>query len=288
MISFFFAALHPNQDNRVSAVASGLVFGLILVPMLLLLFSCCTYEKEPSEWEQFSGGYPSPGGDRFVYLRKYELYRKPSGLNRFPDGGTPKYLERELALYLCSRSEGTVRKVAEVEGKAGNPPSLHASWKDGTLVYWLKSVFNRNAVPPVSWSENRGIFAVDTETWTQRRLVDFGEMPEVSPDGRSVAFLRRKAEELHDIWIVGVDGAGARLLKSIDSLKINWLEWTHEGFILVYSSMSEKKVFRLDLETGEMQVAEAEYVSNPPRMGRGEVAGYHGRIGEKQTPGGEE
>jgi hypothetical protein len=247
----------------------GLI-GLLLLPLTLLI-TCCTYEKEPSEWIQFSSAAPSPDGTKLAYLRSYRKYRKPTGLNRFPDGGRSKTLEKELALYLYDYSDGSIKKIVPVDGRSGNPPSVIFSWKNGSLVYWLHSSFNKNYVPPVSWSANKGIFYVDIESGEQRQLVAYGESPELSPDGSRVAFLKRTGEYSHELWMVNTDGTNPRVLKDLKEHRVNWIEWVEMDSLYLHSSVSEKKVYKFDLIDGDLAPTEWQYRSFPPQVSRGEL-----------------
>ncbi len=244
-----------------------------LFTLFILPISCCTYEKEPTEWVQYSSAVPSPNGTELAYLRYYKKYRKPTGLNRFPDGGQAKMLQEELALYCYHRRDGSSEKLAPVAGQPGNPPSVILSWKEDTLVYWLYSTYNRNHVPPVSWAKNRGIFCVDLQSGQQRQLVDFGESPELSPDATQAAFLKRTGESSQELWLASLGGSEPRLLKDLEGRKINWIEWPEPGTLYLYSSLSEKTVYRFDLDSGELTPAPAHrpYHSFPPQIPRGKL-----------------
>ncbi len=246
-------------------------FIVLLVLPLTLLVTCCTYEKEPSEWIQFSSATRSPDDSKLAYLRYYRKYRKPSGLNRFPDGGRSKTLEEELALYLYDYSDGSSRKIVPVDGRTSNPPSIIISWKNDSLVYWLHSSFNKNYVPPVSWSENKGIFYVDIESGEQRQLIDYGESPELSPDGSRVAFLKRTGGDSHELRLVNTDGTNLRVLKNLEEIRVNWIEWVEMDSLYLHSSLSEKKVYELDLVGGNLTPTERSYRSFPPQVSRSEL-----------------
>lgn len=246
-----------------------------------ILFSSCGYEKEPSEWEQFSRGVEAPDGSGIIYGRWYQRFRKPRGLNRFPDGGRPKILEKDFSLYFHNYSKNSGVKISSIEGKPGNPPSIHFSWKGDTLVYWLNSSFNKNYVPPVSWSRNSGIFSVgisheaDGVTLQHEQLLDCGEMPELSPDSRKMAFLKRAGENAHELWVMHMDTGATRMIQDLRDLHINWIEWIEENNILLYSSVSEKKVYKLTISTLELSLAKRAYRSYPLQIKRGTVKELH-------------
>jgi hypothetical protein len=273
--------------ERVQAAYASFIFGGIAVITAVLLLSCCGYEKEPSEWEMFSWGYESPEGSRLLYARKYELYRKPTGLNRFPDGGQPKYLRREMDLYLYDRRDESLHRIGEIAGRSGYPPNLHVSWRGDRAVYWLRSVYNRTHVPPVDWAENVGIYLVNTRGLEHRRILEYGEMPALSPDGSRIAFLERIQDDNVRLRIARVDGEEDRAVRSIEEFDVNWIEWSEEELIYLYSSVSDKKVYLLEVGSGELRETDREYHANPPHVERGEISELVSPLHAAATPAAE-
>lgn len=80
--------------------------------------------------------------------------------------------------------------------------------------------------------------------------------PDVSPDGRSVTFIRRLPAERWELWVVGIDGSGARRLVGPDHLWIADPTWSPDGrliYLLVDNSTGGRiEINRLDVETGEL------------------------------------
>lgn len=72
-----------------------------LLLLLAMLGSGCTYENEIQTTEEYSNMSRSPDGRRYVFLYHVIRYRRPSGINTFPDGGIPLYLEDRIVLMLC-------------------------------------------------------------------------------------------------------------------------------------------------------------------------------------------
>lgn len=243
----------------------------LLLP-LLLIFSCCSYEKEATEWEQFSQGHPSPQDDSIVFIRKYEKFRKASGLNRFPDGGKPKYLAKELSLYRYSHADDASYHIADIVGRAGNPPVLEISWKKERFVYRLDSVYNRNRFPAVSWSTNTGIFMVETDQWRHSRIVDFGERPELSPDAKRIAFLVRTESGLESLWIKEIESGTTRALVEKAGVLFQYIRWDDNSAMLLYSRDPEKRVYRYDFATNSLTPADVPYTPPADGIRRKEVS----------------
>lgn len=59
--------------------------------------------------------------------------------------------------------------------------------------------------------------------------------PAVSPDGRSVAFIRRVSAGIADIFVAALDGSGERRITA-EQADITGVDWTQDGRTLIYSS----------------------------------------------------
>lgn len=244
---------------RISYAAIGAVF---------ILFSCCSYEKEASEWVQYSGAITSPEGNRLVYLRSYRKFLRPKGLSRFPDGGRAKILENNLDLYLYDRRDKTQKKLAEVKGIASNPPSIIASWKQEAIVYWLHSSFNKDHHPPVAWAHSKGIFTLDLNTGEHHRLVSYGEAPALSPDAQTVAFLEPGDEKSSWLCMIGRDGSALERAYKIEDIGMNWISWEENGYLILYSSLSRREVYSYDIASKTLSIVDRQYYSFPPQLSR--------------------
>jgi hypothetical protein len=145
------------------------------------------------------------------------------------------------------------------------------SWKNHGIAYWLNSSFNKNYIPSVSWSRNRGIFYIDTEKWRQYRILPYGEFPELSPDCTQAAFLKRAEADCRELWVVNIDGTNARLLTRLQKTRVNWIEWVEMNALYLHTSVAEKKVYRFDFSSGSLIPAEREYRPAAPRITRSEL-----------------
>ncbi|MFP4384263.1 MAG: hypothetical protein ACLFSE_09465 [Spirochaetia bacterium] len=229
------------------------------------------YEKQPSEWVQFSHGVKSPDGSKLIYLRYNQKYHKPKGLFRFPDGGRVKKTEKELAFYIYDYSENSTKKIVPVAGHPGNPPNIFISWKKNGIAYWLNSAFNKNYIPSVSWSHNRGIFFINTMSWKQHQVLPYGEIPELSPDGTQAAFLRRTEADSSELCAVNIDGANLRILMNLRKMKVNRIEWAEINTIFLHTSVTEKKVYQFNFSDGRLIPAVRDYHHTVPRISRSEL-----------------
>ena len=90
-------------------------------------------------------------------------------------------------------------------------------------------------------SKGRGIVRVGRDGASVIRLTHFGESPRWSPDGREIAFVRRRGER-GEIYVVGADGRGLRRVASIATAPL----WSRDGRSIFFTTNSGIGVARLD------------------------------------------
>lgn len=87
----------------------------------------------------------------------------------------------------------------------------------------------------------RHLWAMDLETGAARPLVPGAGQdmqPDVSPDGRWVAFASDRGGSGFEIWVVGLDGQGLRQVTSGAGVK-TWPAWSPDGANLLYTRAHE-------------------------------------------------
>jgi hypothetical protein len=77
------------------------------------------YSDEVSTFRSIGGGYAVDGS--VFFLMNYGLYRAPRGIARFPDGGTSRYITREV--FLC-RADGDSSVNNLMSVMSGHNPGL--------------------------------------------------------------------------------------------------------------------------------------------------------------------
>jgi Lipoprotein LpqB beta-propeller domain len=100
------------------------------------------------------------------------------------------------------------QKVAELKGYT------HAAWRP-----------NGGLVVAGDQSLQRGLFAVESDFRTVRRVAngfETAELPAVSPDGASVAFITNK-----ETWVIGIDGSNPR--RVFDASDTTFPTWSPDG-----------------------------------------------------------
>ena len=126
-----------------------------------------------------------------------------------------------------------VRIVAETDAAEDDAPERPAiSWmRDGGSLAAVWSEANR---PPA-------IFAVPLAAGSPRRITDppagstGDSSPAVSPDGRTLAFVRGTREEAGDVWLCDWNGGSPRQL-TFEASPLRGIAWTADGRDVVYAS----------------------------------------------------
>ena len=208
----------------------------------------------------------SPNGDRIAFSwdgdaedkgdhPQFHLYIKPAGEGEpkqltFAPAGSDFYPSwspdgRSIAfcrdspgkpgheIYVVSVDGGVERKVAEGAG-------LGVSWSaDGKT---LALAHNSNAAA----ADSGGLFLLSLETGQRRELTQAHAdyLPQFSPDGKWVAFIRGSSGTTGEIFVIPASGGAAKQL-TIDSAPAPGVAWTADSRDVVFSSTRKGMGIRL-------------------------------------------
>lgn len=209
----------------------------------------------------------SPDGASLAFLRmtedKAQYWVIPSGVN----GGGPA--ERKVAEY----------DAPEDARPEGTRPRVSAAWmRDG------------KSLVVAGWQADQppALYEVNVASGAARQLTDPAagstgdSTPAVSPDGRSVAFVRGTQGEASDIWVCDAKGGSPRRVTFNESA-IRGIAWSADGSELVYATNRMRanwQLFRIAVVGGsprEVPVGARE--ANDPA-----IAGQGHRLAYTQTP----
>jgi len=108
-----------------------------------------------------SDGYLLDGG--LYFLIDYQLYRPPRGIARFPDGGRPRNVYSETALYRWDTGSETIERLATVRSRRDPGHDVRQTYfepQGGTLSILFKTGHgnrqNPDAWSAVSWDPEAG------------------------------------------------------------------------------------------------------------------------------------
>lgn len=251
--------------------------------LLLFLYSAlsvtgCTYERKANASKHLCSGCFNPSKKQIAFFRAYGIFRRATGIAAFPDGGIPKYLYKNVSIYVLDIETGKVRKIVDLgEDTYDGWPSrwkMRISWRKNKIVYWTSYL---------SWDkdkgafmDNKGIFILDADGNNNNLLVGDGEMPDISPDAQRVVYQKVNKTWEYELWVIDVDGTNNRMIKKIPDLKLVYTRWKKDGMnVLLYEFEQHSQVYELSLETKEIKKTESPYLKNygnvsvPPEYTKG-------------------
>jgi Tol biopolymer transport system component/DNA-binding winged helix-turn-helix (wHTH) protein len=131
-------------------------------------------------------------------------------------------------IYIVPALGGAERKIAEVQSGG----TSFSFMPDGQTI----AVADRDSA-----NSNSGIFFVNVETGAKQRLtappLNFNDhSPRISPDGKSIVFLRAASVSDMDLYIVSVAGGEAPRRLTFDQAQINGLAWNADRESVIFSS----------------------------------------------------
>jgi len=81
--------------------------------LCVALLSSCSYDS-PVTSAHVANVMAKPDSHSIAVAVKYQKFREPTGINRFPNGGRPKILEQTAKIYVCDADTAKVKRVARI------------------------------------------------------------------------------------------------------------------------------------------------------------------------------
>jgi hypothetical protein len=83
----------------------------ILIVSMAFLFTSCYSEYLTMEYKVNSGAVWNDKQTKVAFVASSQAYRRPKGITTFPDGGKPKYLLRDVGLYVFNCENKSLDKL---------------------------------------------------------------------------------------------------------------------------------------------------------------------------------
>lgn len=182
-----------------------------------------------------------------------------------PDGREIAFIRHDEGVFIVSAVGGMERKVANA--------GTHVGWSADS-----RSVFVRALCPGSAVVSCIDQVRIDT---LERRLIarDAGRFS-VSPDGKTLAYVRRERPDVDDIYLAPISGGPAKRLTRLHSY-VGGVDWAPDGRSLIYSGVATAtgpRLWRLSVSgsagAGEALTAgqgEAADLPSVARTARGET-----------------
>ncbi|WP_337040344.1 TolB family protein [Emticicia sp. 17c] len=223
--------------------------------------------------------YPSGGdfGENLVFVMKEEdgsynmymrekvlnkvLVQKSSGqnINLAPNYSTAnnrivfQYLDKtNYDIYYIEAGKGkAITQVTNTDEDEYNP-----SWSpDGNLIIFEKGATPRTYLQATSKSakiEYRGAVVTKNQIWVkdlktnELKMIGVGSFPRISPDGKSVAFIRydldkKKSKETGTLWIMSLDGESPKQITNASLGYATSPNWSPDGKKLIFQLTKKNK-----------------------------------------------
>ncbi|QKG80788.1 hypothetical protein [Tenuifilum thalassicum] len=107
-------------------VACGVIF--------LILFESCHSNYLSTKLTLGDDLAFSPDSSSFIFLAKIDIFRRPTGIARFPDGGQSKYEFTDVAFYSFNLSDSSVTRVYDLNNTLLLCNDLNYNYADLELV----------------------------------------------------------------------------------------------------------------------------------------------------------
>lgn len=243
------AGYQPRKQTKpiYKRTSSLIIAGIILIALVLVVYFV-KFKKPETQNQMVSRILKVPG---------YNV-RDP---NISPDGNWVVYIVADVKniydLYVQNISSGEPRKITNDTGY--NFKQMPCFSPDASEILFYQQSWLQDSSGKFIAEED--IYKVSTLGGTARKIINNGDLPMWSPDGKNVAFLRINYEtKSQTVWIANTDGSSPKQVaeQTGQSIRFYNLAWSPNSKSLAYlrnftTEMKEPytEIFIHELETGK-------------------------------------
>jgi len=123
-----------------------------LVIILLVFFSTSCYSAYTHLYYEIHHGavYNVKNKDAVAFIASTSAYQPATGISRFPDGGTPRYLFQNVFLYILNTENQKITKIMDLNDLADLIGTSKSNWK--SKVIYKESFIFYHISPVTDWS----------------------------------------------------------------------------------------------------------------------------------------
>jgi Tol biopolymer transport system component len=212
----------------------------------------------PPGWDSFPSW--SPDGRQIAFLRRFQDYR---------------------AIYVVSALGGPARELFRSRYGMGDGitwlrDGKHLIVSEGSAMI-SRIVFAEFDSPPVRLASVDLTTGIASPLTSPPANIIGDERPLISPDGKSIAFMRKVADGVEDVFLVPISGGEVRQLTNYRTQfgGISWMPGSQELLITFFHD-GNAQLWRLRIASGQVKpvTASLELVSNPTAAPQGNRLAY--------------
>lgn len=137
-------------------------FKWLFVLFITAFLSSCSYSPYINlDYKIFWGDKANNNQTAFAFLATKKAYYRPKGIATFPDGGTAKYVFSNVSLYLFTKNDTVIKKIADLNDLASIIGNNETDWRirialtDSFLFYKITPVISEDLIIKEQYSQTQ-------------------------------------------------------------------------------------------------------------------------------------
>ncbi len=124
---------------------------ILLIGGLSYLLTACHTDYLSTDYKIFGAGFSDSSRKEIAIILKTSAYYKAKGISRFPDGGQPRYIYRDISLFLLDIEKNSAERLTDFSDLAEAGFNIASSLK--TLTVTTDSAVYFQIKPITRWDE---------------------------------------------------------------------------------------------------------------------------------------